>query len=103
MSDAVAVPTIAERLGIKVRSRKRVRKPGPPRDWRHLMAALCYLTLIIIVAARGANGVDVVVIGLFGVLAGVHLRRWVGRAPMDEREQLIVLAGIIAQVILVIF
>lgn len=103
MSDAVVVPTIAQRLGIKVGTRKRVRKPRPPRSWRHLMAALCYLTMIVIVVARSPNAIDVILIAMLGLLGGIHLRRWARRVQMDEWEQLIVLAGIIVQVILLIF
>lgn len=103
MSDAVAVPTIADRLGIKVRSRKRVRKPGPPRDWRHLMTAICYLTMVVIVVARWVDASEVILIALFAVIGGTHLRSWARRIQMGEWEQLITLGGIIAQVILLIF
>jgi hypothetical protein len=103
MSEAIAVPTLAQRLGLKARSRERVRKPGPPRPWRHLLSAICYLTLVVIVAAREVPLSGVIAIALFGILAGLHLRSWARRVPMEESEQLVTLAGIVLQVGMIIF
>jgi hypothetical protein len=103
MSEAIAMPTLAQRLGLKVRRRERVRKPGPPRPWRHLLSAICYLTLVVIVASREVPLSGVIAIALFGILAGLHLRSWARRVPMEEAEQFTTLGGIVAQVIFLIF
>lgn len=103
MSEAIAVPTLAQRLGLKVGRRERVHKPRPPRPWRHLLSAICYLTLVVIVASREVPLSGVIAIGLFGILAGLHLRSWARRVQMEESEQLVTLAGIVAQVIFIIF
>lgn len=103
MSEAIAVPTLAQRLGLKVGRRERVRKPRPPRPWRHLLTAICYLAMIVIIASREVPLVGVITIALLGILAGLHLRHWARRIPMTESEQRLTLALIVAQVILLIF
>lgn len=67
------------------------------------MTAICYLTLIVIVVARWVDVSEVILIALFAVVGGMHLRSWARRIQMGEWEQLFVLGGIIAQVILLIF